>query len=77
MVALSVGEAEYMELARTGQQAAWRKSISRKIGFTIHEPIPLYVDNQAVIFLTVIQLSNIELSILTYDIITYGNSMKI
>ena len=52
-VALSVGEAGYMELASTGQQAAWLKSFSREIGFPIDEPIPLCLDNQAVIFLTV------------------------
>ena len=53
MVAFSVGEAEYMELASTGQQAVWLKSISGEIGFPIHEPIPLCADNQAVIFLMV------------------------
>ena len=53
MVALSVGEAEYMDLASTGWQAAWIKSFSGKIGFPIHEPIPLCTDNKAVIFLTV------------------------
>ena len=41
-----------MELASTGRQAAWLKSISGEIGFPIHEPIPLCMDNQ-VIFLTV------------------------
>ena len=53
MVALSVGEAEYMELASTGQQAAWLKSFNGEIGFPIQEPIPLCWDNQAAIFLTV------------------------
>ena len=53
MVALSVGEAEYMELASMGRQAAWLKSISGEVGFPIHEPIPLCEDNQAAIFLTV------------------------
>ena len=52
-VALSVGESEYTELASTGWQAAWLKSISRETGFLIHEPIPLCMDNQAVIFLMV------------------------
>ena len=52
-VALSVGEAEYMELASTGQQAAWLRSFSGEIGFPISEPVPLCSDNQAVIFLTV------------------------
>ena len=46
-VALSVGEAEYMELASTGRQAAWLKSFSGEIGFPINEPIPLCLDNQA------------------------------
>ena len=50
MVALSVGEAQYMELASTGQQAAWLKSFSREIGYPIEGPIPLCLDNQAVIF---------------------------
>ena len=53
MVALSVGEAEYMELASTGQQAAWLKSFSGEIGFPIKGPIPLCLDNQAAIFLTI------------------------
>ena len=42
-----------MELASTGQQAAWLKSISGEVGLPIHEPIPLCMDNQAAIFLTV------------------------
>ena len=53
MVALSVGEAEYMELASTRRQAAWLKSFSGEIGFPIEGPIPLCLDNQAVIFLTI------------------------
>ena len=52
-VILSVGETEYMELASTGQQATWLRSISGEIGFPIEGPIPLCLDNQAVIFLTV------------------------
>ena len=52
-VALSVGEAEYMELASTGQQAAWLKSLSGEIGFPIEGPIPLCSDNQAAIFLRI------------------------
>ena len=48
-----MGEAEYMELASTGQQAAWLKSFSREIGFPIQDPIPLCSDNQAVMFLTI------------------------
>ena len=52
-VALSVGEAEYMKLASTGQQAAWLRSFSGEIGYPINGPIPLCADNQAVIFLTV------------------------
>ena len=47
-----MGEAEYMELASTGQQAAWLKSFSGEIGFPIEGPIPLCSDNQAAIFLT-------------------------
>ena len=53
MVALSVGEAEYMELASTGRQAAWLRSFSREIGYPIQEPTPLCSDNQAAIFLMV------------------------
>ena len=53
MVTLSVGEAEYMELASTGRQAAWLRSFSGEIGYPIHEPTPLCLDNQAAIFLTV------------------------
>ena len=53
VVALSVGEAEYMELASTGWQAAWLRSFSGEIGFPIEGPIPLCSDNQAAIFLMV------------------------
>ena len=53
MVTLSVGEAEYMELGSTGQQAAWLRSLSGEIGFPIKGPIPLCSDNQAAIFLMV------------------------
>ena len=53
MVALSVGEAEYMEFTSTGRQAAWLRSFSGEIWFPIEGPIPLCSDNQAVIFLTV------------------------
>ena len=52
-VALSVGEAEYMELASTGWQTAWLKSVSGEIEFPIEGPIPLCLDNQAVIFLMI------------------------
>ena len=52
-VTLSVGEAEYMELASTGRQAAWLKFFSGEIGFPIKGPIPLCSDNQAVIFLMI------------------------
>ena len=52
-VALSVGEAEYMELASTGWQAAWLRSFSEEIGYPIPGPIPLCSDNQAAIFLTI------------------------
>ena len=53
MVTLSVGEAEYMELFSTGQQAAWLRPFSEEIGFPIEGPIPLCLDNQAAIFLMV------------------------
>ena len=53
MVALSVGEAKYMELASIGQQAAWLRSFSGEIGYPIEGPIPLCLDNQAAIFLTI------------------------
>ena len=52
-VALSVGEAEYMELASIRRQAAWLKSLSGEIGFPIEGPIPLCLDNQASIFLMI------------------------
>ena len=48
-----MGEAEYMELASTGQQTAWLKSFSREIGFLIERPIPLCLDNKAAIFLMI------------------------
>ena len=53
MDTLSVGEPEYMELTSTGWQAAWLKSFSREIGFSIEGRIPLCSDNQATIFLTI------------------------
>ena len=53
MVALSVGEAENMELASIGHQAAWLKSLSGEIGFPIEGAILLCSDNQAAIFLTI------------------------
>ena len=52
-VTLSVGEAEYMELASTGRQAAWLRSFSGEISFPINELIPLCLDNQAAIFLMI------------------------
>ena len=48
-----MGEAEYMELASTGRQAAWLRSFSGAIGYPIYEPTPLCSDNQAAIFLMV------------------------
>ena len=42
-----------MELVSTGWQAAWLRSFSREIGYPIEGPIPLCLDNQAAIFLTV------------------------
>ena len=51
--ALSVGEAEYMELASTGKQAAWLRSFSKEIGYPPYGPTPLCLDNQVAIFLTV------------------------
>ena len=52
-VALSVGEAEYMELASTGKQAAWLRSISEEIGYPSHGPTPLCADNQVAIFFAI------------------------
>ena len=52
-VALSVGEAEYMELASTGKQAAWLRSFSGEIGHSSHGPTPLCSNNQAAIFLAI------------------------
>ena len=52
-IALSVGEAEYMEFTSTVWQATWLKSFSGEIGYPIKGPIPLCSDNQAVIFLMV------------------------
>ena len=53
MVALSVGEAEYMELASTGWQAAWLRSFSDEIGYHNEGLTPLCSANQAAIFLMV------------------------
>ena len=53
MVALSVGEAEYMELASAKKQAAWLRSFSGEIGYPTHGPTPLCLDNQVAIFLAI------------------------
>ena len=53
MVALSVEEAEYMELANTGKQAAWLRSFSGEIGYPPYRPTSLCSDNQAAIFLAI------------------------
>ena len=52
-VALSVGEAEYMELASARKQAAWLRSFSGEIGYPSHGPTPLCSDNQAAIFFAI------------------------
>ena len=48
-----MGDAEYMKLDSTGQQAAWLRSFSGEIRFPIKGPIPLCSDNQAAIFFMV------------------------
>ena len=53
MVALSVGESEYMELATTGRQCAWLRSFSVEIGFPFTQATTICVDNQAAIFLAI------------------------
>ena len=53
MVALSVGESEYMELAATGCQCAWLRSFSMEIGFPFTQATTICADNQAVIFLAI------------------------
>ena len=53
MVALSVGELEYMELAATGHQCAWLRSFSTEIGFPFTQATTICVDNQAVVFLAI------------------------
>ena len=50
-VALSVAEAEYMELAETVKQAAWLRSFSQEIGRSPTHPTTICADNQAAIFL--------------------------
>ena len=50
-VALSVAEAEYMELAETAKQAAWLRSFSQEIGRSPTHPTTICTDNQAAIFL--------------------------
>ena len=50
-VALSVAEAEYMELAETAKQAAWLRSFSQEIGRSPTHPTTICADNQAAIFL--------------------------
>ena len=53
MVALSVGESEYMELAATGCECAWLRSFSAERGFPFTQPMTICVDNQAAIFLAI------------------------
>ena len=53
MVALSVGESEYMELAATGCQCTWLRSFSMEIGFPFTQAMTICVDNQAAIFLAI------------------------
>ena len=50
-VALSVAEAEYMELAETAKQAAWLRSFSPEIGRSPTHLTTICADNQATIFL--------------------------
>ena len=53
MVALSVGESEYMELAATGRQCTWLRSFSAEIGFPFTQATMICADNQAAIFLAI------------------------
>ena len=53
MVALSVGESEYMELASASCQCAWLRSFSMEIGFIPIQHTMICVDNQAAIFLAI------------------------
>ena len=53
MVALSVGESEYMELAATGRQCAWLRSFSVETGFPFTQATTICMDNQAAIFLAI------------------------
>ena len=50
-VALSVAEAEYMELAETAKQAARLRCFSQEIGRSPTHPTTICADNQAAIFL--------------------------
>ena len=50
-VALSVAEAEYIELAETAKQAVWLRSFSQEIGRSPTHPTTICADNQAAIFL--------------------------
>ena len=52
-VALSVGEAEYMELSDTSRQNAWLRTFLMEIGFEPADATPLCSDNQSSIFLAV------------------------
>ena len=54
MVALLVGESEYMELAVTGRQCTWLRSFSAEIGFPFTQATTICADNQAAIFLAII-----------------------
>ena len=54
MVALLVGESEYMELAATGCQCTRLRSFSAEIGFPFTQATTICADNQAAIFLAII-----------------------
>ena len=44
--AQSTTEAEYMEMAEAGNQAAWYRMFLQEIGYEVRDPIPLHGDNK-------------------------------
>jgi hypothetical protein len=51
-VSLSLTEAEYVEVSEAARQALWFRNLIQELGDPIKEPITLFGDNHASIFLT-------------------------
>jgi transposase InsO family protein len=49
VVARSSAEAEYRAMAHTACELTWLRTLLQEFGFPVHDPTPLYCDNQAAI----------------------------